>query len=70
MKVKNKQELRDISVEELKKMVTETEKKLVTARLDHVRGQLKNSSSLSIMRKKIAQLLTVIQWKEDYAKNT
>lgn len=64
MKVKDKQDIHDTSIEELQKMVNEAEKALVTARLDHVRGQLKNSSSLAIMRKKIAQLLTIMNEKE------
>ncbi len=64
MKVKDSKELQHKTVEELRKILLEKQNDLVTARLDHVRGKLKNSSSLKGMRKYIAQILTAMRGKE------
>lgn len=68
---KNKVDLHAQSVEELKKTLAEKRKELLTSRLDHVRGKLKNGSSLSNIRRHIAQVATVIREKElkSYGKN-
>jgi len=64
MKTKLKQEIRNTELAELKKKLVDSRKSLVQAFLDHKQFKLKNSSSLTTMRKEIAVILTVIKEKE------
>jgi ribosomal protein L29 len=64
MKTNEKKELHHKSIEELKKMLLDNEKELLTARLDHTRGKLKNVSSMTMLRRNIAQILTILRGKE------
>jgi large subunit ribosomal protein L29 len=64
MKIKDIKELHEKSVDELKKLLQDNRKELLTSRLDLTRGTLKNSSSLTNIRKTIAQVLTVLREKE------
>jgi ribosomal protein L29 len=64
MKTKDKKELHAKSVEELNSQLTDARNALVGLKLDKVQNKLKNTSSLSLKRKEIAQMLTVIRLKE------
>ncbi|MBI5044931.1 MAG: 50S ribosomal protein L29 [Candidatus Levybacteria bacterium] len=64
MKLKAKQETRNMSIEELRKKVDETRKNFSKSMLDHKQFKLKNVRSLTHMRKEIAVMLTVIKEKE------
>lgn len=64
MKTKDKKDLRLKSVKELIKEVLEAKNALVGLRLDKTQNKLKNTSQLSLKRKEIAQMLTIIREKE------
>ena len=63
MKTKDKKELHLKSLQELKKLVTDVRDKLSGLKLDKTQNKLKNTSLLSLKRKEIAQILTVIKMK-------
>lgn len=64
MKTKDKKGLHLKSLQELKKQAADEKDKLVDLRLDKTQNKLKNTSQLSIKRKEIAQILTIIRGKE------
>jgi ribosomal protein L29 len=64
MKSKDRKELHAKSLKELINLVTQAKDALVNLKMDRVMNKLKNTSVLSIKRKEIAQMLTVIKMKE------
>ena len=64
MKAKDKKELHLKSLQELKKLVTDAKDTLSGFKLDKTQNKLKNTSLLSLKRKEIAQMLTIIRGKE------
>lgn len=64
MKTKDKKELHLKSLNELSKLLIEAKDTLLSLRLDKTQNKLKNTSSLSLKRKEIAQMLTIIRMKE------
>lgn len=64
MKLKLKQEITNSTPEELKKRLIDSRKALQQSMLDHKQFKLKNTSSLTAMRREIAVILTVIKEKE------
>ena len=64
MKTKDKKELHLKSLQELKKLVMDAKDALSGFKLDKTQNKLKNTSLLSLKRKEIAQMLTVIRGKE------
>lgn len=64
MKTKDKKELHSKSIKELNKLVTDAKDALVGLKMDKTQNKLKNTSILTIKRKEIAQMLTVIRMKE------
>lgn len=64
MKMKVKQELKNSDVSELKKKLQEKQKALFDAQLDQKQFKLKNTSSLTSLRKEIAVILTLMKEKE------
>lgn len=64
MKAKDKKELHKKSIQELKKMVSEAKDALAKLKLEKVQNKLKNTSQLSVKRKEIAQMLTIMRIKE------
>ena len=64
MKSKDKKELHLKNLKELNNLVDRTKDEVVGLRLDKTQNKLKNTSLLSIKRKEIAQILTVIRIKE------
>ncbi len=67
MKTKLRQEIKNSDVAELRKKLSDARKELSQAMLDHKQFKLKNTSSLTTMRKEIAVILTILKEKE--AKN-
>lgn len=63
MKSKDKKELHSKSVKELQKLATDAKDELVGLKLDKTQNKLKNTSLLSIKRKEIAQMLTIMRIK-------
>ena len=63
MKTKDKKELHLKSLQELKKLAMDTKDELSDLKLDKTQNKLKNTSLLSLKRKEIAQILTVIKMK-------
>jgi ribosomal protein L29 len=63
MKSKDKKELQIKKTEELKKMLTEAEKSLLTAQLDNKQSKLKNTRSIFTIRKQIAVIKTILNMK-------
>lgn len=64
MKTKDKKELHAKSLQELKKQVMDAKDVLSGLKLDKTQNKLKNTSQLSLKRKEIAQMLTIIRGKE------
>ncbi|MBI4089500.1 MAG: 50S ribosomal protein L29 [Candidatus Levybacteria bacterium] len=64
MKTKEKKELHLKNLEELKRQVSELKEALVNLKLEKSQNKLKNTSQLSLTRKKIAQILTIMRAKE------
>lgn len=64
MKLKLKQEITNSTPEELKKRLVESRKAFQQGMLDHKQFKLKNTSSLTTIRREIAVILTVIKEKE------
>ncbi len=64
MKSKIRQEIKNSEVVELRKKLKDAQQALTQAMLDHKQFKLKNSSSLTTMRKEIAVILTVLKEKE------
>ena len=64
MKTKDKKELHLKNLQELNKLVVDAKDTLSGLKLDKTQNKLKNTSQLSIKRKEIAQMLTIIRGKE------
>lgn len=64
MKTKDKKELHLKSLKELNKLVLDAKDMVANLRLDKTQNKLKNTSLLSLKRKEIAQMLTIIRGKE------
>lgn len=64
MKVKVRQEIKNSEVTELRKRLKDSRQALVQAMLDHKQFKLKNSTSLTTLRKEIAVILTILKEKE------
>jgi len=64
MKLKDIKELQTKSKTELKKMLSEAKKALFSLHLDHKQLKLKNTRSLSVKRKEIAQIASILRGKE------
>ena len=64
MKTKDKKELHLKSLKELGKLVADARDMVVNLRLDKTQNKLKNTSQLSVKRKEIAQILTIMRMKE------
>ena len=64
MKTKDKKELHLKSLKELGKLVVDAKDAVVSLRFDKTQNKLKNTSLLSLKRKEIAQMLTIIRMKE------
>lgn len=64
MKRNEKKELRDKTIEDLKKTIGEYRRDFFNARMEKEKGALKNTRSLTNMRKKIAIALTLLHQKQ------
>lgn len=64
MKIKQKNELFQKSVNELKKLLKDSRNDLFNLRLDLSQNKLKNTSSIFLKRKEIALILTALKEKE------
>ncbi len=64
MKTKDKKELHLKSIKELNNLAAEAKDALVGLRLDKTQNKLKNTSLISLKRKEIAQMLTILRLKE------
>ncbi|MDO8639725.1 MAG: 50S ribosomal protein L29 [bacterium] len=64
MKTKEKKELNSKSTEELKILLGAAEGELSLLKLENFRKKLKNTSSVTMKRKEIAKILTIIKQKE------
>lgn len=64
MKTKDKKELHTKSTKELKNLITEAKKTLAELKLESTQNKLKNTRSLTLKRKEIAQMLTIVRMKE------
>ena len=53
-------ELRALSAEELEQKATEQREELFNAKVKHATGQLENTARLTILRREIARLETVL----------
>jgi large subunit ribosomal protein L29 len=64
MKIKEKKEMHDKTVVELRKDIADKKKAVFSAKLEHTQGRLKNPRSLKALRISIAQMLTILREKE------
>ena len=64
MKSKDKKELHAKSIKELSNMIIQAKNELAGLKMDKTQNKLKNTSMLSLKRKEIAQILTIIRLKE------
>jgi len=64
MKSKDKKELHQKSIKELRNLVAQIQDELVLLKLDKAQNKLKNTRQLALKRKEIAQMLTVARLKE------
>lgn len=64
MKSKDKKELHTKSIKELSNMVIQAKNELAELKMDKTQNKLKNTSMLSLKRKEIAQMLTIVRLKE------
>lgn len=64
MKTKDKKELLTRSVSELKKLLEEARKAIVSLKLDHQQNKLKDTRSIFNKRKEIAVLQSIINLKK------
>lgn len=60
----NKNEVKEKNIGSLKEDLKAKREDLFKARMDHTRGKLKNTKSLTTMRKDIARILTMIKMHE------
>jgi ribosomal protein L29 len=64
MKSKDKKELHRKEIKELNNLVAQAQDELAGLKMDKTQNKLKNTSSLFLKRKEIAQMQTVIRQKE------
>lgn len=64
MKIKEKKELRQKSINELRLLLQQVKEELFSLRLEKVQKKLKNTSSIFQKRKDIARILTILKEKE------
>ena len=64
MKTKDKKDLHTKSIIELRTMLKNLKDAVFTAKLEKSQNKLKNTSSLAVKRKEIAQILTIMKEKE------
>lgn len=64
MKTKEKKDLHTKSIAELRTMLKNAKDAVFTAKLEKSQNKLKNTSSLSLKRKEIAQVLTIMKEKD------
>jgi len=64
MKSKEKKELHAKSIGELRNLVAEAKNELAGLKIDKTQNKIKNTSLLSVKRREIAQMLTIIRLKE------
>lgn len=64
MKRNEKKEIADKTIEDLKKTIGEYRKEFFDIRMEKEKGQLKNTRSMTNMRKKIAIALTMLNQKQ------
>ena len=64
MKTKDKKELHLKSLKELNNLVLGAKDSLMDLKLDKSQNKLKNTSLLTVKRKEIAQMLTILRGKE------
>jgi large subunit ribosomal protein L29 len=69
MKAKDKKELKEKSIQDLKVALKEKRAELFNIKLEKAQNKLKNTRSLFLKRKEIARILTEIRGKELNAKN-
>jgi len=70
MKTKEKNDLHTKSIVELRTMLKTAKDAVFTSKLEKSQNKLKNTSSLSLKRKEIAQVLSIMKEKEiENAKN-
>ncbi|OGH07563.1 MAG: 50S ribosomal protein L29 [Candidatus Levybacteria bacterium RBG_16_35_11] len=69
MKTKDKKQIKEKSLEELKASLKDARKTLFSLKLEKAQNKLKNTRSIFLKRKEIAMILTEIRWRELYAKN-
>lgn len=64
MKIKEKKDLQQKSVNELRLLLKQVKEELFSLRLEKVQKKLKNTSSIFQKRKDIARILTILKEKE------
>ena len=64
MKTKEKKDLRTKSIVELRTLLKNAKDAVFTAKLEKSQNKLKNTRSLFLKRKEIAQILTIMKEKE------
>ncbi len=65
MRIKEKKELFTKTIQELKKVLSETRQELFLLKQDLAQSKLKDTSTISRKRKDIARILTIIKEKEN-----
>jgi large subunit ribosomal protein L29 len=63
-----KTEIKEKNMESLKEDLKAKREELFKIRLEHARGKVKNTTSMTTMRKDIARMLTAIKMHEEVAK--
>lgn len=64
MKIKEKKDLQQKSINELRLLLKQVKEELFSLSLEKVQKKLKNTSSISQKRKNIARILTILKEKE------
>lgn len=64
MKTKDKKELYSKTIEELKNILKITKEEIFKLKLENFQKKLKNTSSISVKRKDLAKILTILRGKE------
>lgn len=64
MKRTDNKTLHEMSVEELRSKLAELESELGKSKVENAVGKLKNTASLTILRKEIARIKTIVREKE------
>lgn len=61
MKTNDRKALHQLSVEEIRAKISETENELFLERMNKVAGKLKNTAKLRVLRKEVAQMKTILK---------